>query len=210
MAALAAEAGLCDEIPALGAKAQQSRQSEIDPAAEAERDELEADEAILAVEVLENGTLAQASEVGGELVELLPLPDVAGVVVALGTLDLNPEEDARRRPGEVLRRVAEAEQPVHRAVHLGVVVVALVLPRRGDEVVDEAIVRLVRGEGGADVVVELVAIDGRSIAGWEKLTVNPTVPHPQWRNGQQMVYTVERGAQTQHITVTLERYCGTK
>jgi signal transduction histidine kinase len=49
----------------------------------------------------------------------------------------------------------------------------------------------------------LVAIDGRSLASWEKLTVNPTVPHPQWRNGQQLVYTVERGAQTQHITVTL-------
>lgn len=49
----------------------------------------------------------------------------------------------------------------------------------------------------------LVAIDGRSIASWEKLTVNPTVPHPQWRNGQQVVYTIERGAQTRQITVTL-------
>ena len=52
----------------------------------------------------------------------------------------------------------------------------------------------------------LVAIDGRPLAVWEKLTVDPAVSHPQWRNGQQVVYTVERGAQTRQITVKLEPF----
>ena len=38
------------------------------------------------------------------------------MVVALGALDLHAEEDARGRARQILRRVAEAEQPVDRAV----------------------------------------------------------------------------------------------
>ena len=37
-----------------------------------------------------------AAEIGGEFVELLALPDVARMVVALGTLNLNAQEDPRR------------------------------------------------------------------------------------------------------------------
>ncbi len=59
-----------------------------------------------------------AHEGGGEALEVVLAPLLGGVVVALGTLDLHREEDARGRPREVLGLTRVAQGPVHGPIHL--------------------------------------------------------------------------------------------
>jgi hypothetical protein len=53
---------------------------------------------------------------------------------------------------------------------------------------------------------EVIAVDGRSMETWWAGQFSPAAPHPDWRVGQTVSYTVLRGGREQTVPVTLRPY----
>jgi hypothetical protein len=94
---------------------------------------------------------ALVKERARELAEVVLLPGLGLVIVALRALDLRAEEDARSVAREILRGLLEAQREIHRAV-------LPVLAGGRDEITDDPIPRCVLREARLEPRAEGVAI----------------------------------------------------